>query len=120
MASNKVLRTGSSYTTPFSFTQWLNGQNGTIVHTFLALEAIMLCLVPLQGLRGGANHNGVVSRYQVPDPNLIHHISLHPSGWASRATREDHRVTKCSRILLDFLGSVTSVVGLAKRPQNAR
>ena len=121
MASNKVLRTGSSSMTPAPYTKRPNGRNGTTVHTTHALEIIRHHLVLLQLSRGGAsNHSGVVSRYQVSDPNHIHHLSPHPSGRASKATREDHRVTIHSRILLDSLGTVILVVGLAKRLRNAR
>ena len=63
MASSKVLKTGCSYTNPVPYMKQPNGQNGTIVHTMLALEANRCSLVPLQHLRGGTNHNGVVSRY---------------------------------------------------------
>ena len=92
-----------------------------IVNTILALEAIQHPLVPLQHVRGSAsNHNGIVHRYQVPDPSTIHYVSPHPSGQVSKATREDLRVTKRSRILLTSLGSVIFVVSLATRPQNAR
>ena len=121
MASNKVLRTGSSYTIPVPYTKQPNGRNGMVLHTILALEAIRYCLVPLKHSRDGAsNHSGVVSRYQVPDHSTIHHVSPHPSGWTSRPTKEHHGVIKCIRILLDSLGSVIFVVSLATRLQNAR
>ena len=121
MASSKVLRTGSSYTNPAPYTKWPNGWNGMIVRTILALEANKHPLVPLQHLRGGAsNHSGVVSRYQVPDPSTIHHVRLHPSGRASKATKDDNRVTNHSKIMLSSLGSAIFVVGLAIRPRNAR
>ena len=98
-----------------------NGQNGTIMRTILALETTKLCLVLLWHLRGGtSNHSGLVSRYQVPDPNHIHHISPHPNSRPSRATREGNRVTKCSKIVLGSLDSETFVVTLAARPQSAR
>ena len=121
MASNKVLMTGSSSTTPVPYTKQPKWWNSAIVHTILALEATRHRLVLLQRLRGGAsNHSGVVRRYQVPNPKTTHHVSPHPSGRASKATRVDHRVTKCGRILLDSLGSVIFVVGLATRLLNAR
>ena len=121
MASSKVLRTGSSSTTPVPYMKRLNGQNGTTVHIILTLEAARYRLVlPQRSSDSASNHSGVVSRYQVPDPSTIHHLSPYPSGQASRPTKEDHRATKLSRILLDSLGSVISVVGLATRPRNAR
>ena len=120
MASSKVLRTRSSSTTPAPYTKWPNGQNGIIVRIILALEAIRHPLVPLQRLRGGAsNCSGVVSGYQVPDPNTIHHFSPHPSGRAPKAT-DNNRVTNHSKIMLGSLGSATFVVGLATRSRNAR
>ena len=121
MASSKVLRTGFSSTTPAPYTKKQNGQNGTTVRIIFALEAIRHPLVPLQRSRGGTRKcSGVVSRYQVPDPKTTHYVSLNPSGRASKATRVDYRVAKHSRILLDSLGSVIFVVGLATRPWSAR
>ena len=120
IASSKVLRTGSSSTTPVPYAKRPNGRNGKTIHTILALEVTKHHLVPLQHSSNGASNNSeVVSRYQVANPSTIHHVSLHPSGWASKAIKEGNRVTNHSKVMLGSLGSATFVVSLATRLQNA-
>ena len=92
-------------------------KNGMMICTIVALKTTKLCLVLLWHSRGGASsRSGVAIRYQVPDPDSIHHVSPHLSGRASRATKKNHRVTKYSKIMLGSLGSATYVVSLATRP----
>ena len=94
-----------------------NGHNSMTLCTILALEAIRLCLVLPQYLRGSAsNRSGVVSRYQVPDPSKTYHVSLHPSGRASRPTTNVALSREPCTILLRLVTLLPFLVALEARP----